>query len=145
MQRIASGQPRLDEVFGGGLPANAINLIAGLPGTGKTMLAQLYAFTNATEEHPAVYLTTAAEPLEKVIRYGQELAFFDRQALGRRIFYENLGGLLRTAAWTRRSAASWRCCANGGPACWSSTVSSPWRTSRRQASSGGSWSPWPDV
>ncbi len=95
MERISSGRPRLDEILGGGLPANAINLIAGLPGTGKTMLAQLYVFQNATAERPAVYLTTASEPLEKMIRYGQELTFFDPGAIGHRVFYEDLGGFLQ--------------------------------------------------
>jgi len=41
--RLRSGHAPLDEVLGGGLPANAISLIMGRPGTGKTILAQQYA------------------------------------------------------------------------------------------------------
>jgi circadian clock protein KaiC len=92
--RLRSGVPGLDEVLEGGLPANAINLIMGLPGTGKTLLAQQYAFANATAERPAVYLSTVSEPFEKIIRYGQTLRFFDVDAVGQRVFYEDLGGLL---------------------------------------------------
>ncbi len=44
----ASGSSRLDAVLGGGLPAGAVNLIVGLPGTGKTMMVQQYVFENAT-------------------------------------------------------------------------------------------------
>jgi circadian clock protein KaiC len=93
-QRLSSGSQRLDAVLGGGFPANAINLVAGPPGSGKTILAQQYVFHNATEQRPAVYLTTVSEPLEKVLRYGQTMAFFDPRAVGRSVFYEDLGELL---------------------------------------------------
>ncbi|HEY2200786.1 MAG TPA: ATPase domain-containing protein, partial [Solirubrobacteraceae bacterium] len=95
-ERLASGVPGLDEVLRGGLPANAINLIVGLPGTGKTLLAQQYVFKNATAERPAVYLSTTSEPLEKVVRYGQTLGFFDNDGVGQRVLYEDLGGTLIT-------------------------------------------------
>jgi circadian clock protein KaiC len=89
--RIPSGSARLDDVLGGGFPANAINLVIGLPGAGKTILAQQYMFHNATAEHPGVYLSTVSEPLEKILRYGQTLAFFDAAAVGSRVFYDELG------------------------------------------------------
>ena len=75
--RLASGSPRLDSVLGGGILDNSINLIMGRPGTGKTILAQQYLFHNATAERPALYLSTVSEPLEKILRYGQSLTFFD--------------------------------------------------------------------
>ena len=94
--RLPSGSPRLDLVLGGGLPADAINLIIGRPGTGKTILAQQYLFRNATEERPALYLSTVSEPLEKILRYGQSLSFFDKAAVGSRVIYEDLGQTLNT-------------------------------------------------
>ena len=93
-ERLRSGVPGLDEVLGGGLPADAINLIVGLPGTGKTLLAQRYLFENATVERPGIYLSTVSEPFEKIVRYGQTLDFFDADAVGQRVFYEDLGGAL---------------------------------------------------
>lgn len=92
--RLSSGEPHLDSVLGGGLPANAINMLVGLPGTGKTILAQQYVFTNATPERPAVYLSTVSEPFDKILRYGQTLGFFDPKAVGRSIFYDDLGAIL---------------------------------------------------
>ena len=68
--------------------------MVGPPGSGKTILAQQYVFHNATPERPAVYLTTVSEPLEKVLRYGQTMAFFDPAAVGRAVFYEDVGELL---------------------------------------------------
>ncbi|HEX6580831.1 MAG TPA: ATPase domain-containing protein [Actinomycetota bacterium] len=90
--RVSSGSERLNDMLGGGLPDNGINLIIGLPGSGKTILAQQYAFHNATRERPAIYLSTVSEPLEKILRFGQTLSFFDRGAIGRSVFYEDLGG-----------------------------------------------------
>jgi circadian clock protein KaiC len=92
--RLLSGHAPLDEVLGGGLPANAISLIMGRPGSGKTMLAQQYAFRNAQPGRPAVYFSTVSEPLEKIVRFGQRLAFFDTAAIGASIFYEDLGAAL---------------------------------------------------
>ena len=89
--RLLSGHAPLDEVLGGGLPANAISLIMGRPGTGKTILAQQYAFRNAEPGRPVVYMSTVSEPLEKIVRFGQSLTFFDTAAIGTSVFYEDLG------------------------------------------------------
>jgi circadian clock protein KaiC len=106
--RLLSGHEPLDEVLGGGLPANAISLIAGMPGTGKTVIAQQYVFANARPDRPAVYFSTVSEPLEKIVRFGQHLDFFDRAAVGESVFYEDLGAVVGTgglAGITKRLAA----------------------------------------
>ena len=89
--RLLSGHAPLDEILGGGLPANAISLIMGRPGSGKTILAQQYAFRNAQPGRPAIYFSTVSEPLEKIVRFGQSLTFFDTAAIGTSVFYEDLG------------------------------------------------------
>ena len=91
--RLHSGHQPLDEILGGGLPANGISVIMGLPGTGKTIIAQQYTFHNARPDRPAVYFSTLSEPLEKIVRFGQTLDFFDAGAVGRSVFYEDLGQL----------------------------------------------------
>jgi circadian clock protein KaiC len=102
IDRLRSGSDRLDLILGGGLPGNAIHLIVGPPGSGKTILAEQYAFANATAQRPAVYLSTVSEPLDKLVRFGQTLEFFDVNSVGQRVFYESLGedleegGLQRT-------------------------------------------------
>lgn len=92
--RLSSGHPRLDLVLGGGIWNDALTLITGDPGTGKTLLAQQFVFANATAERPALYVSTVSEPMEKILRYGRTLAFFDEGAVGRHVFYEDLGGVL---------------------------------------------------
>jgi circadian clock protein KaiC len=91
MQRVSSGNAQLDEILGGGLPHDNITLIFGLPGSGKTILAQQYSFENATIERPAVYLSTVSEPFDKILRYAETMSYFDASAVGRSLFYEDLG------------------------------------------------------
>jgi circadian clock protein KaiC len=89
--RLRSGNAALDEVLGGGLPAHGISLIMGLPGSGKTIIAQQYAFHNADPGRPVVYFSTVSEPMEKIVRFGQTLDFFDASAVGTSVFYQDLG------------------------------------------------------
>ena len=90
-ERRTSGDEGLDLILGGGLPVNGINMIMGLPGSGKTLLCQQLMFARASEERPAIYLSTVSEPFKKILRYAQTLSFFDHDAIGRSVFYEDLG------------------------------------------------------
>ena len=94
IDRLLSGHEPLDMVLDGGLPGNAITLIVGRPGSGKTILAQQYVFRNGRPDRPAVYFSTVSEPLEKIVRFGQSLAFFDPATIGISVFYEDLGAIV---------------------------------------------------
>ena len=93
--KIKTGCAGLDEVLYGGIPTNTISVIMGAPGTGKTILAEQIAFSNATVDAPALYLTTMSEPLEKFIVHGQSYGFFDQEKIGTLVFFEDLGLMLR--------------------------------------------------
>ncbi|HEX2021964.1 MAG TPA: ATPase domain-containing protein [Candidatus Thermoplasmatota archaeon] len=94
---FSTGVPNLDELLGGGLPANTLNILAGEPGTGKTILAQQALFHHVRENPQArvLYLTTLSEPAMKVIRYLQGFSFYDADAFGIRVVYRDVGGYLR--------------------------------------------------
>ncbi|MDX6573738.1 MAG: circadian clock protein KaiC [Gaiellales bacterium] len=94
IERLPSGIERLDSILGGGLAANSINLVIGVPGSGKTMLAQRYAFENGTADRPALYISTVSEPLDKIVRFGETLSFFDIGAVGHRVLYEDISPAL---------------------------------------------------
>jgi hypothetical protein len=74
----------LDLVLNGGLEPGAVVVVAGAPGTGKTILAQQMCFAASTAEHKCVYYTTVSEPHTKLVRHLEQFAFFDPQALGAR-------------------------------------------------------------
>jgi circadian clock protein KaiC len=92
---MATGIPGLDLVLGGGLERGAVAVLAGAPGTGKTILAQQVCFANATAEHKAVYYTTVSEPHTKLVRHLEPFAFFDPAALGATVEQIHLGDFLR--------------------------------------------------
>ena len=90
INRLATGVPGMDEVLGGGLPEFSFNLIAGQPGCGKTTLAHQIMFALATPERPALYFTVLGEPPLKMLRYQQQFAFFDSEAINRSVRFINL-------------------------------------------------------
>ncbi len=94
-ERLTTGNRHLDDVLNGGLAKGSINLILGVPGSGKTVLSQQIAFANGTKEHPALFLSTLSEPLDKIVRYGEGFRFFDRSALlDGRVIYQDVGPVL---------------------------------------------------
>ena len=84
----------LDVILGGGLPTGSLVVLAGGPGTGKTILAQQICFATATPERRAIYYTTLSEPHAKLIRHLEQFDFFDSSALGKKVEFLHLGDLL---------------------------------------------------
>jgi circadian clock protein KaiC len=92
---MATGVAGLDLVLDGGLERGAVVVIAGAPGTGKTILAQQVCFALGTAERKCVYYTTVSEPHTKLVRHLEPFAFFDSGALGSRVEHIHLGDFLR--------------------------------------------------
>jgi circadian clock protein KaiC len=91
INRLPTGVPGLDEVFGGGLPEYSFNIIAGSPGGGKTTLAHQLMFSLATADRPALYFTVLGEPPLKMMRYQQQFEFFDGEKVNSTVRFINLG------------------------------------------------------
>ncbi len=91
INRLQTGVPGLDQVLGGGIPEYSFNLIAGLPGCGKTTLAHQLMFGLATPERPALYFTVLGEPPLKMLRYQQQFEFFDTARVSGSVNFVNLG------------------------------------------------------
>ena len=90
IHRMLTGVPGLDEILGGGLPEFSFNVIAGLPGSGKTTLAHQMMFALATAARPALYFTVLGEPPLKMLRYQQQFEFFDSEKVNHSIHFINL-------------------------------------------------------
>ncbi|MHB8869736.1 MAG: ATPase domain-containing protein [Thermoleophilia bacterium] len=93
--RIPTGSLPLDSILSGGFPPQSINIIMGLPGTGKTILAESIIFANARPDRKALYVSTVSEPLDKIVRYAQDFDFFDPDAIQDYVMFEDLSLLLR--------------------------------------------------
>jgi len=95
VNRLLTGVPGLDVVLGGGLEPGSVTVLAGAPGTGKTILAQQICFANATTARRAIYYTTLSEPHSKLVRHLAPFSFFAPEKLGPEVEYIHLGDLIR--------------------------------------------------
>jgi circadian clock protein KaiC len=95
VKRIATGVPGLDLILNGGLEPGAVVVVAGAPGTGKTILAQQVCFAAGTPAHKGVYYTTVSEPDTKLVRHLEPFTFFDTKSLGSRVEHIHLGDFLQ--------------------------------------------------
>ncbi len=96
MRQLATSIDGLDLVLNGGLEPGSVVVVAGAPGTGKTILAQQLCFAKATAEHKCVYYTTMSEPHAKLVKHLEQFAFFDPRALGPMVEYIHVGDFLPT-------------------------------------------------
>jgi circadian clock protein KaiC len=93
--RVETGVRNLDALLHGGLPEGSVSIIAGPPGSGKTILSQQICFHTATSKRPVLYFSTLSEPTAKTLRYLQQFDFFDAAKLDVAMHFVDLGVLLR--------------------------------------------------
>lgn len=96
VDRATTGIPGLDHLLGGGLPVGSMTILAGPPGSGKTILAQQMSFAAARRGEAVLYMTTLSEPAAKVLRYLRPFGFFDQRLFEEHVHLIDLGRLLRT-------------------------------------------------
>jgi circadian clock protein KaiC len=93
---LSTGSAALDQILGGGLPVRSVNVIAGEPGAGKTILALQMMFNQARQGRKGLYLTTLSEPSLKLVSYMQQFSFFDeRHIADGRVVIADLGSVMR--------------------------------------------------
>ncbi len=89
LERVPTGISGLDTILGGGLMKAGIYIVAGRPGSGKTILANQMAYTHVASGGRAVYVTLLAETHGRMLALLQTLRFFDRAAIGTSLKYVN--------------------------------------------------------
>ena len=94
IRKLPTGVRGLDDILGGGIPEFSFNVIAGMPGCGKTTMAHQIVFANATAKTPALFFTVLGEPAMKMLRYQQQFSFFDESKVGNAIRFINLSDLV---------------------------------------------------
>jgi circadian clock protein KaiC len=95
IHKLPTGVRGLDDILGGGIPEFSFNVIAGMPGCGKTTLAHQIVFANASQKKPALYFTVLGEPVLKMLRHQQQFSFFDESKLGSAVRFMNLADVLQ--------------------------------------------------
>ena len=87
IERLRSAVPGLDQVLGGGLFRTGVYIIQGLPGCGKTILANQICYGHVAEGGSAVYVTLLAESHSRMIQHLSTLSFFDVKAFPDKLAY----------------------------------------------------------
>lgn len=94
--RILTHISNLDEILGGGLPEGTITILAGPPGTGKTILSQQVFITNATPDKPVVFFQTLSETTANTLKYLSQFDFYDQSKISNgSVEFIDLGGILK--------------------------------------------------
>ncbi|MBA3534721.1 MAG: circadian clock protein KaiC [Ardenticatenales bacterium] len=86
-EQIFSGVPGLDIVLQGGFLRGGLYLLAGAPGTGKTILGNQLAFSQVAGGGKVVYVTLLVEAHHRMLVHLQSFRFFDPIMLTDRIYY----------------------------------------------------------
>ena len=94
--RLQTGVPNLDSILNGGLPKGSVTVVAGPPGSGKTILTQQVCFHNASANSRVLSFSTLSEPTAKTLRYLQQFSFFDPKKFNGAVQFVDLGVMLRT-------------------------------------------------
>ena len=73
--RVSTGLDWLDRILGGGLPAQSMVVLAGVPGSGKSILAFHILAQAALESSNAMLVTTTHQPVSKMRSQYSGLSF----------------------------------------------------------------------
>jgi circadian clock protein KaiC len=87
LARLSSGVPGLDRVLGGGLFDGGVYIVEGMPGAGKTILANQIGFHQVKAGRRVIYITLLAESHARLLQHLQSLTFFDPAVIPDRLTY----------------------------------------------------------
>jgi circadian clock protein KaiC len=76
-ERIATGIPGLDTLLHGGFVQGGVYMVLGMPGAGKTILANQLCFHHVRQGGRALYVTLLAESHTRMISNLRAMGFFD--------------------------------------------------------------------
>ena len=68
LERLGTGSAALDALLGGGIPVGSVTVIAGEPGSGKTVFTLQALFHHARQGKKCLYFSTLSEPALKTVR-----------------------------------------------------------------------------
>jgi circadian clock protein KaiC len=103
LERVPTGVPGLDTILRGGFLKGGVYIIEGVPGTGKTILANQICFSHIAGGGRALFVTLLAESHTRMLQHLRPMSFFDEAAIPSTLYYvsalralevDGLGGLV---------------------------------------------------
>ncbi len=87
LERRSSGIAGLDEILSGGFLEGGVYIIQGVPGAGKTVLANEICFRHAAGGGRAAYVTLLAEMHTRLLQHLRPMSFFDESVIPDSLYY----------------------------------------------------------
>jgi circadian clock protein KaiC len=87
LERVPTGIPGLDTILRGGLLKGGAYIVEGVPGAGKTVLANQICFARVARGGRAVFATLLAESHSRMQQHLRGLAFYDDRAIPASLTY----------------------------------------------------------
>lgn len=87
LERSPTEVPGLDEILFGGLLKGGVYIIKGVPGAGKTILANQICFNHVAKSGCALFITLLAESHSRMLQHLNPMQFFDERAVPDRLYY----------------------------------------------------------
>ncbi|MBP2299705.1 ATPase domain-containing protein [Azospirillum picis] len=87
LERVPSGIAGLDTVLRGGFLKGGVYIIQGVPGAGKTILANQICFNHVAAGGRAAYVTLLAESHSRMLQHLRPMRFFDETIIPDRLYY----------------------------------------------------------
>src|SRR5689334_19270499 len=87
IDRFPTGVEGLDVITRGGLLATGVYIIQGIPGSGKTILANEICYRHVGGGGRALYVTLLAESHTRMLQHLRPMAFFDESVIPDRLLY----------------------------------------------------------
>lgn len=95
MERVQTGVPGLDRILCGGLLPQAVYIVQGGPGEGKTILANQICYHRAARGERSLYVTLLAETHHRLLRHLRKMAFMTNAKDDDAVYYESAFDTLR--------------------------------------------------
>lgn len=87
LERVPTGIPGLDRILCGGLLSGGVYIIEGVPGTGKTILANQICFNHVAAGGRVAFVTLLAESHTRMLQHLQPMSFYKEEAIPDRLYY----------------------------------------------------------
>lgn len=87
LEHVPSGIPGLDTVLNGGFLKGGVYIIQGVPGAGKTILANQMCFNHVAGGGRVAYVTLLAESHSRMLQHLRPMRFFDEAPIPERLYY----------------------------------------------------------
>ena len=84
MERIRTGIPGMDEILNGGIPKRNVVLLAGGPGTGKSIFGQQYLWNGLQLGEPGIFVALEEHPVQvriNMAQFGWDVRKYEKEGL----------------------------------------------------------------